>query len=35
MKAIIDNAGPDTKAHAVVFSLPVSDTAGLRIFDKD
>lgn len=35
MKAIMDNAGPDTKAHAVVFSLPVSDTAGLRIFDKD
>ncbi len=35
MKAIMDGAGPQTDAHAVVFSLPVSDTAGLRIFDKD
>ncbi|MBQ7411623.1 MAG: P-II family nitrogen regulator [Clostridia bacterium] len=35
MKAIMDGAGPHTDAHAVVFSLPVSDTAGLRIFDKD
>lgn len=35
MRAIMDEAGPDTDAHAIVFSLPVSDTAGLRIFDKD
>lgn len=35
MKAIMDGAGPQTSAHAVVFSLPVSDTAGLRIFNKD
>ena len=35
MQAIIDGAGPDTEAHAIVFSLPVSDTAGLRMFDKE
>ena len=34
MQAIMDKAGPSTPAHAVVFSLPVSETAGLRIFDK-
>ena len=34
MTAIVDGAGPHTSAHTVVFSLPVSDTAGLRIFDK-
>ncbi len=34
MSAIINGAGPHTDSHAVVFSLPVSDTAGLRIFDK-
>jgi nitrogen regulatory protein PII len=34
MTAIVDGAGPHTAAHTVVFSLPVSDTAGLRIFDK-
>ena len=33
MKAIIQNAGPDTKAHALVFSLPVSETAGFRFAD--
>ena len=35
MKSIMDNAGPQTKAHAVAFSLSVSDTAGLRIFNED
>lgn len=35
MKAIMENSGTDKPAHAIVFSLPVSDTAGLRIFDKD
>jgi nitrogen regulatory protein PII len=35
MKSIMTNAGVETPAHTVVFSLPVSDTAGLRIFDED
>ena len=30
MKAIMQKAGVDSKAHAIVFSLPVSDTAGFR-----
>ncbi|MBO5439936.1 MAG: P-II family nitrogen regulator [Clostridia bacterium] len=34
MQAIMDNAGIDSEAHTIVFSLPVSDTAGLRIFDQ-
>lgn len=33
MKAIMQKAGVDTKAHAVVFSLPVSETAGFRFAD--
>ena len=33
MQAITDGAGPGTKAHALVFSLPVSDTAGFRFYD--
>jgi len=33
MKAIMQNAGVDTKAHALVFSLPVSETAGFRFAD--
>ena len=33
MKAIMVNAGMDTKAHALVFSLPVSATAGFRFAD--
>ena len=33
MKAIMQNAGVDTKAHAIVFSLPVTDTAGMRFAD--
>ncbi len=33
MKAIMQKAGIDTKAHAVVFSLPVSGTAGFRFAD--
>jgi nitrogen regulatory protein PII len=35
MKAIMEKAGTSTDAHGVAFSLPVSDTAGLRIFGKD
>lgn len=34
MKAIVDAAGPATKAHGIVFSLPVSMVAGLRA-DED
>jgi len=33
MKAIMQKAGIDTKAHALVFSLPVTDTAGFRFSD--
>ncbi len=33
MKAIMQNAGVDSKAHALVFSLPVSETAGFRFAD--
>ena len=33
MKAIMHNAGMDSKAHALVFSLPVTDTAGFRFAD--
>ena len=33
MKAIIQKAGIETKAHALVFSLPVSETAGFRFAD--
>lgn len=33
MKAIMDGADP--RAGAIVFSLPVTDTAGLRLLDED
>ena len=33
MKAIMHNAGMDTKAHALVFSLPVTESAGFRFTD--
>jgi hypothetical protein len=33
MKAIMAKAGADTRAHAITFSLPVSDTAGFRFAD--
>lgn len=33
MKAIMAKAGLDTKAKSIVFSLPVADTAGLRLFE--
>jgi hypothetical protein len=33
MKAIIDQAGPSSKAKAITFSLPVTDTAGLRLIE--
>ena len=33
MKAVMENAGLDSKAKSVVFSLPVTDTAGLRLVE--
>ena len=33
MSAIMKNAGPDTNAKAITFSLPVTDTAGLRLLE--
>lgn len=33
MKSIVEKAGPGTKAGAIVFSLPVSDTAGMRLLE--
>ncbi len=33
MKAIMENAGLESKAKSVVFSLPVTDTAGLRLVE--
>lgn len=33
MQAIMKDAGLDTKAKSIVFSLPVTDTAGLRLIE--
>ena len=33
MRAIMDQAGPGTKAGTVMFSLPVTDTAGMRLME--
>lgn len=33
MKAVMEQAGPDSEAKAIVFSLPVTDTAGLRLIE--
>ena len=35
MKAVMTQAGMSTKAQAVVFSLPVTDLAGLRLLEED
>lgn len=35
MKAIMEKAGPNSKAKAIAFSLPVTDTAGLRLIEDD
>ena len=35
MKAIMDKAGLSTKAKSIVFSLPVTDTAGMRLIETD
>lgn len=34
MRAIMQNAGIESKAHSLVFSLPVTDTAGFRFSDE-
>jgi len=34
MHSIMDEAGPHTKAGAIVFSLPVTDTAGMRLIEE-
>ena len=33
MRAIMDNAGLESKARSIVFSLPVTDTAGMRLME--
>ncbi len=35
MKAIMEKAGPDTKSGGIIFSLPVTSTAGLRLLTED
>ena len=34
MRSIMDEAGTNTKAGSIVFSLPVTDTAGMRLMDE-
>ena len=34
MRAIMDESGTGTKAGAIVFSLPVTDTAGMRMMEE-
>ena len=33
MKAIMEKAGVESRAKSIVFSLPVTDTAGLRLME--
>ena len=35
MKAVMEQAGMDSKAKSIVFSLPVTDTAGLRLLEDE
>lgn len=35
MQAIMQNAGLQTRAKSIVFSLPVTDTAGLRLLEDN
>ncbi len=35
MKAIMEQAGMDSKAKSIVFSLPVTSTAGMRLQEED
>lgn len=34
MRAIMDKAGLETEARSIVFSLPVTDTAGMRLIEE-
>jgi nitrogen regulatory protein PII len=34
MRSIMDEAGTGTKAGTIVFSLPVTDTAGMRLMES-
>ena len=34
MKAVMEQAGLQSKAKSIVFSLPVTDTAGLRLMEE-
>ena len=34
MKAIMDDAGLESKAKSIVFSLPVTSTAGMRLMEE-
>lgn len=34
MKAVMEQAGLATKAKAIAFSLPVTDTAGMRLMEE-
>lgn len=34
MRAIMDKAGLESKAKSIIFSLPVTDTAGMRLMDE-
>ena len=35
MRSIMEKAGTQTKAQSIVFSLPVTDTAGLRLLEEE
>ena len=35
MKAIMDKAGIDSEAQTIVFSLPVTATAGMRLIEEE
>ena len=35
MQSVMEKAGMETQAQSIVFSLPVTSTAGLRLLDQD
>ncbi len=35
MRSIMDKAGLESKAHSILFSLPVTSTAGMRLMDEE
>ena len=35
MQSVMEHAGMNTKAKAIVFSLPVTSTAGLRLLEEE